>query len=82
MRPLKAWCTHLADQRVLAASWPRDGFNYPAFRFIHNISYQGRVPKLIRHICYLCLYRAHQIGLPGAIVRKQGARHSPARCNR
>ena len=28
----------------------------PALRFIHNISYQRRVPKLIRHICYLCLY--------------------------
>ena len=37
------------------ASWPRDGLNYPAFRFIHSISYQGRVPKLIRQMCTPCL---------------------------
>ena len=30
-----------------------------SFRFTNNIRSQRLVPKLIRQMCYLCLYRVH-----------------------
>src|SRR5262245_21825507 len=71
-------CTNVAWPDLVNAkivgTWSRSRLDYPAFRFIHNISYQGQVPKLIRQMWYPCLYRAHweTIAATVDIVRSTG----------